>query len=102
MLLWWLSGKESACQCRRHELNPWVREIPWRRKWQPIPVFLPEKSHGQRRLVGYSPWGHKESDKTEQLSISPLCCKLIITVSSLYRRKGKTLRKLASLLVYKF
>ena len=39
----------------------------WRRKWQPIPVLLPEKSHGQRSLVGYSPWGHKESDVTEQL-----------------------------------
>ena len=39
----------------------------WRRKWQPTPVFLPGKSHGQRSLVGYSPWGHKESDMTEQL-----------------------------------
>ena len=39
----WLSGKESACQCRRHGFDPWVRKIPWRRKWQPIPVFLPGK-----------------------------------------------------------
>ena len=39
----------------------------WRRKWQPSPVFLPGKSHGQRSLVGYSPWGHKESDMTEKL-----------------------------------
>ena len=39
--------------------DPWVRKIPWRRKWQPTPVFLPGKSHGQRNLVGYSPWGHK-------------------------------------------
>ena len=38
----------------------WVRKIPWRRKWQPTPLFLPEKSHGQRSLVGYSPWGHRE------------------------------------------
>ena len=36
-----------------------------RRKWQPTPIFLPEESHGQRNLVGYSPWGHKESDTTE-------------------------------------
>ena len=43
----------------------WVKEIPWRRKWQTTPVFLPEESHGQRILVGYSPWGHKESDMTE-------------------------------------
>ena len=39
----------------------------WRRKWQPTPVFLPGKSHGRRSLVGYSPWGHKESDTTQQL-----------------------------------
>ena len=45
--------------------HPWVRKIPWRRKWQPTPVFLPGKSHRQRSLVGYSPWGHKELDTTE-------------------------------------
>ena len=43
----------------RHELNLWVRHIPWRRKWQPTPVLLPGKSHGQETLVGYSPWSHK-------------------------------------------
>ena len=43
----------------------WVRKIPWRRKWQPTSVFLPGESHGQRSLVGYSPWGHKELDTTE-------------------------------------
>ena len=63
-LLWWLSGKESAFQCRRSWFNPWAGKFPQRRKWQPILVFLPEKSHGQRRLVGYSPWGHKELDMT--------------------------------------
>ena len=53
-----LSGKESAGQCRRRKrfgFSPWVGKIPWRRKWQPSPVFLPGKSHGQRSLVGYSP-----------------------------------------------
>ena len=44
--------------------NPWVVKILWRRKWQPTPVFLPGKPHGQS-LAGYSPWGHKESDTTE-------------------------------------
>ena len=39
----------------------------WRKKWQPTPVFLPGESHGQRSLVGYSPWSHKESDTTERL-----------------------------------
>ena len=52
-LPWWLSGKEPTCQCRRCRSNPWVRKIPWRRKWQSIPVFLPGKSHGQRSLAGY-------------------------------------------------
>ena len=62
------SGKKPACQCRRrkrHEFDTWVRKIPWRREWQPTPVVLPGKSHGQRSLVGYSPWGCKESDLTE-------------------------------------
>ena len=45
--------------------NPWVGKILWRREWQPTPVFLPGKSHGKRILVGYSPWGHKESDRAE-------------------------------------
>ena len=45
----------------------YIRKIPWRRKWQPTPVLLPGKSHGQRSLVNYSPWDRKESDTTEQL-----------------------------------
>ena len=65
-LPWWLSGKESACQCRRCEFNPWVRKIPWRRGWQPFLVFLPGESHGQRSLVGFSPKGQRESDTTER------------------------------------
>ena len=54
--------------CAGLRFSPWVRKICWRKKWQPTPLFLPEKSHGQRSLVGYSPGGHKESDMTEQLS----------------------------------
>ena len=46
-------------------MDPWVRKIPWRRAWQPTPLFLPGKFHAQRNLVAYSPWGHKESDMTE-------------------------------------
>ena len=59
---WWHSGKNSACQCkrlRRHGFNPWVRKTPLRRKWQPASLFLSGKSHGQRSLVGYSPWSHR-------------------------------------------
>ena len=47
----WRSGKGLACQCRRHGFNPWVQKIPWSRRWQPTPVFLPGKSHGQRSLA---------------------------------------------------
>ena len=61
-------GKEFSCQCRRckrHGLDPWVRKIPWSRKWQPAPVCLPGKFHGQRSLADYRPWGHNELDVTE-------------------------------------
>ena len=60
--------KASACiclQCGRPGFDPWVGKMPWRRKQQPIPVFLTGESHGWRSLVGYSPQGHKESDTTE-------------------------------------
>ena len=57
-------------QYRRLRFDPWVGKISWRGKWQATAIFLPEKSHEQRSLVGYSPWGHKESDMTEQLSLS--------------------------------
>ena len=53
------SGKEPACQCKRHRFDPWVGNIPWRRKQQPTPVFLPREFHGQKSLAGYSPWGAK-------------------------------------------
>ena len=63
-LPWWLIGKESTCQRRSHRFDPWVGKIPWRRAWQPTPVFLPRESYGQRSLTGYSPWGHKELGTT--------------------------------------
>ena len=59
------SGKEFACQCRRCGFDPWVRKIPWRKKQQSSPVFLPGESHRQRSLGGYSLWGCEESDMTE-------------------------------------
>jgi len=55
----WLSGKESTCQCKRCGFYPLLRKIPWSRKWKPTLGFLPGKSHGQRSLAGYSPWGHR-------------------------------------------
>ena len=79
-LRWWLRGKGFACQCRRRRFDLWVRKIPWRRKWQPTPVFLPEKSHGQRNLVGYHPKGGKESDTAEHARW--LCHSFIPVLSS--------------------
>ena len=54
--------KRMPCQCRRCKkcgFDPWVRKAPWSRKWQPAPVFLPGKFHGQRSLAGYNPWCHR-------------------------------------------
>ena len=62
------TGKKIHLQCRRCKFELQVGKIPWKRAWQPTPVFLPGEFHGQRSLVGYSPWGHKESDMTEWLT----------------------------------
>ena len=67
----WLSGYRINLQCRRLRLNPWVGKIPWRRACQPTPVFLPGEPRGQRRLVGYSLRGCKESDTTEATECVP-------------------------------
>ena len=102
-------GTESACgrfSCGRPEFNPWVGKILWRREWHPTPVFLPGESHGQRSLVGYSPWGRKESDTTEQLSlllvhIRPLLCLCWLNewwfISSPYLSWNSALQPLACL-----
>ena len=59
----WQNGNKSAYRrLKRHRFHPWVGKIPWCRIWQPTPVYLPGKSHGQTSLVGYSPWSHEESD----------------------------------------
>ena len=78
----------KSLSIRRHRDNifsPWVGKIPWNRKWQPTPVFLPGKFHDQRSLVGCSPWGHKESDMTEHKPIHRSlwvgCVKGVETVS---------------------
>ena len=71
------------------------RKISWRRKWRPTPVFLPEKYHGQRSLVGYSPWGCKESDTTERLHFTMLNCDsfqlFLFLIFHIYRGKRKCL-----------
>ena len=62
----------NAGDNNRRGFDPWIGKIPWSRKWQPTLVFFPGKSHGQRSLVGYSPWGHEKSDTTEQLTLKTL------------------------------
>ena len=62
-------GKEPTCQCKRRKrrrFSLWVGKIPFRRKWEPAPVSFPGKSHGLKNLVGYSPWSHKESERTDE------------------------------------
>ena len=54
---------------RRPGFNPWVGRILWKREWQPTSVFLPGESHGQSSLAGHSPWGCKETDTTERLTL---------------------------------
>ena len=80
----WGSSKESTYQCRRHQRHRFdsqLGKIPWRRKWQPTPVFLPAKSLGERSLAGYSPWGRKELDTAEPLSthaqMTPTMCQML-------------------------
>ena len=85
-LPWWLSGKEFVCQCRKLGFIPWVRKISWRRKWQPTPIFLLGKSHGQRSLAGFNLRGHKR-DMTGWLhsnnTHTHVCaCECIITEST--------------------
>ena len=81
----------SADTTNPFRLIPWLLEldsgrvgkIPWRRKWQSTPVLLLGKSHGQRSLIGYSPWGHKESDMTERLHLGETGLLVLVIYSSL-------------------
>ena len=69
-LPWWLRQQRICLQCRRYKIDPWVRKIRWKTEWLSTPVFLPRESHGQRSLVDYSPWGHKELGMTEWLTLN--------------------------------
>ena len=76
-LPWQLSDKKIRLQCRRCRrcgFDPWVRKIPWNRKWQPTPAFLLGESQGQRSLAGYSPRACKESDTTEHAHHTEILC----------------------------
>ena len=79
-------GKESASNVGDLAFDPCVRIIPWRREWLPTPVFLPGEFHGQRSLAGCSPWGCKESDTTERLTLSLSCIFLHVLFHMVYHR----------------
>ena len=88
----WLSGKESSCQygrCRRRRFNLWVGKIPWRRKWQPTPIFLPGESHGQRSLAGYRPCGRKSWTQLSNYTTTAGYCKILdIMPSAIQKEMG--------------
>ena len=71
-LPWWLRKSSIHLQCRRPGFDPWGGKILWRREWLPTPVVRPGEFHGQRSLVGSSPWGRKESATPERLSLVAL------------------------------
>ena len=75
--------KESTCQAGDCRFNSWVRKMPWRRKWQPNLVFLPGKSHGQRNLMGYSPWGCQRVTHDLVTKQQPSCFQYFLSPSSL-------------------
>ena len=104
----WLSGKKTTCQWGRHGFSPWIGKIPWRGKWQPTPLFLPGKSHGQRSLAVYSPWGRKEPDMTEATEHAKLFNNYLLFLDGKHRDKGREtsylpefheVKKIASFLV---
>ena len=85
-----LSGKESACHCKRLKklgFDPWVEKIPWRRAWQPTPVFLLGKSHRQRSLAGYSPWVAKSQTQLSDYYYLLLLLSLYLLILAIGRKK---------------
>ena len=77
-LVWWLRRYRIRLQCGKPGFDPWIEMMPWRKAWQPTPVFLPGESHRQSSLVGHSPWGLKESGMTEQPSTAQHTTELIL------------------------
>ena len=84
----------KSCPTLRDSFNPWVRKIPWRRKWKPTSAFLPGEANGQRSLMGYSPWGLR-GGTTEPLSLSKMVYKDMNSESAGLYKKGELTEKLA-------
>ena len=89
-LLWWLRWQRICLQCRRPGFDPWAGKILWRREWLLTPLFLPREFHGQKSLVGYSPWGHKESDPTERLILPYVKCMILYFCTQTFLSHTKT------------
>ena len=85
-LPWWLRQWRIHLQCGRPGFNPWLEKIPWRKKWQPTPVFSPGESHGQRSLAGYSPGVTKRwtrlSDSAQHSTVNVNMVIVLILVQS--------------------
>ena len=92
-LPWWLRQQSVCLQCRRPGFDSSVGKIPWRRKWQSTTALLPGKSHGWRRLAGYSLWGRKWLDVTEQLHSHQHGCGLAILLKSSHSYNARTASK---------
>ena len=65
----WVKNLLAMQRHKRRQFNPWVGQIPWRRKWQLTPILLTRKSHGQRNLAGYSPWGTKSQTRLREVAL---------------------------------
>ena len=79
-------ARDTSAAHKRHGFGPWVGKIPWKREWQPTPVFLPGKSHGQRSLVGYSPWGAKSRTRLRMRQVMLLWCRRPLAVNQVNER----------------
>ena len=93
-------SKASACSAGDPGSIAGSGRFPWRRKWQPTPVLLPEKSHRQKSLVDYRPWGRKESDTTEWLQFTSLCLFISVFLSECKFFAWRKTRWLIYLLLY--
>ena len=73
----WHRDKESTCQCKIHQFDPWGGKIPWKRKWEPIPVFLTGESQGERSLAGYYLWSHRVGHDWATKQFTRICHSLL-------------------------
>ena len=106
-LPWWLSGKESLCQCRRPRFHHQPGKIPWKRKWQPSSVFLPGKFLGQRSLAAIVCWIPKSQTQLRDLAHTYTyvkykvmqCLMMCVTIQMDYEKMAKRYIFLSELVI---